>query len=45
MFGAFKLPGPVHKHLHFNFIKTHQKLLFTKNVDFYIFEPQKCKMN
>ena len=45
MFGVFKLPGPVHKHLYFNMIKMHCKLFFTGNVDFYIFEPQECKMN
>ena len=28
-----------------NLIKMHGKIFFTKNVDFYIFEPQKCKMN
>ena len=39
--GVFKSPG----HLHFNLIKMHTKNCFTKNVDFYIFEPQKWQMN
>ena len=38
---AFKSPGPVRKHMHFNLIKMHPKIFFTKNVDFYIFESQK----
>ena len=44
MFGVFKSHGPVCKHLHLNLMKMHQ-FFFTKNIDFYIFEPQKCKMN
>ena len=38
-------PGLARAHLHFNLIKIHQKIIFTKNIDFYIFESQKCKMN
>ena len=46
MFCVFKSPGPVCKHMHFDLIKMHPKLFFSqKNVDFYIFESQKCKMN
>ena len=46
MFGVFKSPGPVHKHMHFDLIKMHPKILFhKKNVDIYIFESIKCKMN
>ena len=41
----FKSSGPVCKHLHFNLIKMHPNFFSTKNVDFYIFEPKKCKMN
>ena len=41
----FKSPGPFCKHMHFNLIKMRPKIFFTKNVDFYIFESQKCKMN
>ena len=44
MFGVFKSPGPVRKHMHFDLLKCTQKYFFTKNVDFYIFEPQKCKI-
>ena len=45
MFGVFKYPGPVRKHLHFNLIRSTENYVSTKNVDFYILEPQKCKMN
>ena len=46
MFGVFKSHEQGCKHLHFNFTKKmHPKICFTRNDDFYIFEPKKCKMN
>ena len=46
MFGVFKSPGPVSKHSHFDLIKMHPKIFFSqRNVDFYNFESEKCKMN
>ena len=46
MFGVFKSSGPVCKHMPFKLIKKHLKIFFfTRNVNFYIFEPQKCSMN
>ena len=45
MFGVFKSPGPVRKHVHFDLIKNAPKNIFLKNVDFYVFEPLECKMN
>ena len=42
MFGVFKSPGPVRKHMPFDLIKMHPKIFFfSKNVDFYVFESQK----
>ena len=44
MFGVFKSPGPLRKHMHFDLIKMHPKIIFSqKTLFFTILNPKNVK--